>query len=140
VILCLPDEAAREAVALIENPTVRVIDASTAHRVAEGWTYGFAELEADWPRKESPRLSVSPIPAAGRLVSSPWRGRWCGPGWCPPISRSPYMASSGYSGGGKSVIEEFGRKDSPHYVETVQRGYGLGLDHKHIPEMTRHAA
>src|ERR1041384_1685175 len=47
VILCLPDEAAKEAVALIDNPEVRVIDASTAHRVAPGWTYGFAELEAD---------------------------------------------------------------------------------------------
>jgi len=47
VILCLPDEAAREAVGLIDNPSVRVIDASTAHRVAEGWTYGFAELEPE---------------------------------------------------------------------------------------------
>ena len=47
VILCLPDEAAREAVALIDNPAVRVIDASTAHRVAPGWVYGFPELEPD---------------------------------------------------------------------------------------------
>ncbi|HYS45391.1 MAG TPA: N-acetyl-gamma-glutamyl-phosphate reductase, partial [Rhizomicrobium sp.] len=51
VILCLPDEAAREAVALIDNPATRVIDASSAHRVAEGWTYGFAELEPDGYRK-----------------------------------------------------------------------------------------
>jgi N-acetyl-gamma-glutamyl-phosphate reductase len=138
VILCLPDEAAREAVALIDNPTVRVIDASTAHRVAEGWTYGFAELEADGAK----RIAVA------KRVSNP--GCWA-TGFLAlarPLVRAGLVPAdfpltvhgvSGYSGGGKSMIEEFEKKDSPHYVETVQRGYGLGLAHKHIPEMTRHA-
>jgi N-acetyl-gamma-glutamyl-phosphate reductase len=71
VILCLPDEAAREAVSLIDNPATRVIDASSAHRVAEGWTYGFAELEPDGYTRI----------AAAKRVSNPgcWASGWCAP-------------------------------------------------------------
>jgi N-acetyl-gamma-glutamyl-phosphate reductase len=138
VILCLPDEAAKEAVALIENPAVRVIDASTAHRVAPGWTFGFAELEADGAARI----------AASKRVSNP--GCWS-TGFLSivrPLVRAGLVPKdfpltvhgvSGYSGGGKSMIEEFEKKDSPHYVETVQRSYALGLGHKHIPEMMSHA-
>jgi N-acetyl-gamma-glutamyl-phosphate reductase len=138
VILCLPDGAAREAIALIDNPRVRVIDASTAHRVADGWAYGFAELEPG----NYQRI------AAAKHVSNP--GCWA-TGFLAlarPLVRAGLVPGdfplavhgvSGYSGGGKSMIEEFERKDSPAYVETVQRGYALGLSHKHIPEMTRHA-
>ena len=138
VILCLPDEAAREAVSLIDNPGTRVIDASTAHRVGEGWTYGFAELEPDGYKHI----------AAAKRVSNP--GCWA-TGFLAlarPLVRAEMVpidfpltvhGISGYSGGGKSMIEEFEKKDSPLHVETVQRGYALGLSHKHIPEMTRHA-
>jgi N-acetyl-gamma-glutamyl-phosphate reductase len=138
VILCLPDEAAKEAVALIDNPDVRVIDASTAHRVAPGWTYGFAELEADGAVKI----------AAAKRVSNP--GCWATgflsiarplvrAGLLPPDYPVTVHGVSGYSGGGKSMVEEFEKADAPHYVETVQRSYALGLAHKHIPEMTNHA-
>ena len=138
VILCLPDDAAREAVSLIDNPAVRVIDASTAHRVADGWTYGFAELAPD---------GFSKIAAAKR-VGNP--GCWAtgflalvrplvAAGLVPADFPITVHGVSGYSGGGKSMIEEFEKKDSPAFVETVQRGYALGLSHKHIPEMTRHA-
>jgi len=138
VILCLPDEAAREAVSLIDNPATRVIDASTAHRVAEGWTYGFAELEPG----NYERI------AAAKRVSNP--GCWA-TGFLAlarPLVRAGLLPAdfpvtvhgvSGYSGGGKSMIEEFEKKASPAYVETVQRGYALGLAHKHLPEMTQHA-
>jgi len=138
VILCLPDAAAREAVALIDNPNVKVIDASTAHRVAEGWTYGFAELEPD---------GYTRIAAASR-VSNP--GCWA-TGFLAiarPLVRAGLVPAdfpvsvhgvSGYSGGGKAMIAEFEDSAAPDYTKSVSRIYGLGLTHKHIPEMTRHA-
>ena len=138
VILCLPDEAAREAVALIDNPATRVIDASTAHRVAEGWDFGFAELEPDGYR----RIAVS------KRVSNP--GCWA-TGFLAiarPLVRAgvipadfPLTANgvSGYSGGGKSMIAEFEDEKSADYTQTVSRIYGLNLTHKHIPEMQKHS-
>jgi len=138
VILCLPDEAAREAVTLIDNPATRVIDASTAHRVAEGWDFGFAELEPDGYR----RIATS------KRVSNP--GCWS-TGFLAivrPLVRAglipadfPLTANgvTGYSGGGKSMIAEFEDKNSIGYTETVSLIYGLGLAHKHVPEMQKHA-
>jgi len=136
VILCLPDEAAREAVSLIDNPATRVIDASTAHRVAEGWVYGFAELEPDGYQRV----------AAAKRVSNPG----CWPTGFLAIMRPLVRAGlvpadfpisaggvTGYSGGGKSMISEFEDKASTGYVETVSRLYGLNLSHKHLPEMQK---
>ncbi len=137
VILCLPDEAAKEAVTLIDNPNVRVIDASSAHRVTPGWTYGFPELEAD---------GYDRIKTAKR-VSNP--GCWP-TGFLSimrPLVRSGLVPAdfpvtvngvTGYSGGGKSMIAEFEDKASAGYTETVSRIYGLNLAHKHLPEMQQH--
>lgn len=138
VILCLPDEAAREAVKLIENPEVRVIDASTAHRTAPSWVYGFPELE---PQR---RAEI----AEAKRVSNPG----CYPtgflALVRPLTRAGLIpadfpltvnAVSGYSGGGKAMIEEFEKKDSPAYTATVVRTYALALSHKHVPEMQTHA-
>ena len=138
VILCLPDEAAKEAVALIDNPDVRVVDASTAHRVAPGWVYGFAELEADGAAKiaVAKRVSNPGCWSTGFLAIARPLVR---AGLLPPDYPITVHGVTGYSGGGKSMIEEFAKADAPHYVETVQRSYGLGLGHKHIPEMTVHA-
>jgi N-acetyl-gamma-glutamyl-phosphate reductase len=138
VILCLPDEAAREAVALVDNPRTRIIDASSAHRVAEGWTYGFAELEPD---------GYAGI-ASARRVSNP--GCWptgflaimrplVRAGLVPPDFPISVAGVSGYSGGGKNMIAEFEDKASADYTETVSRIYGLTLSHKHIPEMQKHS-
>ncbi|MXO58051.1 N-acetyl-gamma-glutamyl-phosphate reductase [Altererythrobacter salegens] len=126
-ILCLHDDAAREAVALAEGSKVRIIDASTAHRVAPDWTYGFPEIVG--------RDTV----ASARLVSNPG----CYPtgfiGLLAPLIRAgllpadwPYTcnAVSGYSGGGKALIGRF-EEDA----DIAWRGYALGLNHKHVPEM-----
>jgi N-acetyl-gamma-glutamyl-phosphate reductase len=134
VILCLPDDAAREAVGLIDNPHTRVIDASTAHRVADGWTYGFPELEPGQTAAIAEAMRVSnpgcyptgflalirPLVRAG-LVPVDW-----------PITVN---AVSGYSGGGKSMIAEFEGANPP----PAARAYALGLAHKHVPEMQKHA-
>ncbi|MXP41701.1 N-acetyl-gamma-glutamyl-phosphate reductase [Altererythrobacter soli] len=127
-ILCLPDDAAREAVALIEpGSNVRVIDASTAHRVTPGWVYGFPEVSGREAVAEATRVSnpgcystgfiglVAPLVRAG-LLPADW----------------PYTcnAVSGYSGGGKALIARF--EDDG---DIAWRGYALSLGHKHVPEM-----
>ena len=140
VILCLPDEAAKEAVAMIDNPAVRVIDASTAYRVDPAWTYGFAEMAAGQGGRiaASTRVSnpgcyptgfiglVRPLVSAGILPA----------GW--PVTVN---AVSGYSGGGKAMIAEFEAApgSSPGVTKAgAFRAYGLSLKHKHVPEMTLH--
>ncbi|HXC55684.1 MAG TPA: N-acetyl-gamma-glutamyl-phosphate reductase [Rhizomicrobium sp.] len=138
VILCLPDEAAREAVALIENPAVRVIDASSAHRVAPGWVFGFPEFEPG---------NYEAIAAAGRVTNP---GCWATgflalvrpllrAGLLPADAALSTHGVSGYSGGGKAMIDEFENTASASHVETAVRTYALQLAHKHIAEMTGRA-
>ena len=138
VILCLPDDAAREAVGLIESNAVRVIDASTAHRTEPGWTYGFPEMA------KGQRAAIS----ASRRVANPG----CYPtgfialvrplveaGLVPRDWPVTVNAVSGYSGGGKSMIAEFEDKGAANYTTVPYRIYALTLAHKHVPEMHRHA-
>jgi N-acetyl-gamma-glutamyl-phosphate reductase len=128
-ILCLPDEASREAVALAEGTDVRIIDASSAHRVAPGWTFGFAEMAAghrtaiaEAARVTNPGCySTGFIALLAPLVQS---------GLLPADGHYTCNAVSGYSGGGKALIARFA--DEP---DIAWRGYALGLDHKHVPEM-----
>ena len=134
VILCLPDAASREAVSLIANDRTRVIDASTAFRTADGWTYGFPELEpgaaeavASAPRVSNPGCYptgflalVRPLVRAG-LIPADW-----------PLTVN---AASGYSGGGKAMIAEY-EDGTP---APAARAYGLALAHKHVGEMQKHA-
>jgi N-acetyl-gamma-glutamyl-phosphate reductase len=138
VILCLPDDAAIEAVAMIENGRTRVIDASTAHRVADGWTYGFAELEPSQTAAiaQAPRVSNPGCYPTGflALVRPLIRA-----GLIPVDHPLSVNAVSGYSGGGKSMIADFEDVKSAGHTDTAFRAYGLGLAHKHVPEMQKHA-
>ena len=137
VILCLPDDAAIEAVSMIENPNVRVIDASTAHRTADGWVFGFPEYDAAQRKRvaEAKRVSnpgcyaVASISLLHPLVSA---------GLLPADWPVTINAVSGYSGGGKSMIAEFEDPKSAAYTEAPFFVYGLTLKHKHVPEIQKH--
>ena len=132
-ILCLPDDSARESAAMASEVGARVIDASSAHRTAEEWAYGFAELAADI------RADI----AEARQISNPG----CYPtgflamarplvdaGLLPSDAALTVPAVSGYSGGGKGMIARHEDGDLPPHG-----AYGLALAHKHLPEMTHYA-
>ncbi|GAA4529156.1 N-acetyl-gamma-glutamyl-phosphate reductase [Chelativorans composti] len=134
-ILCLPDDAARESVSLVENGSTRIIDASTAHRTAEGWVYGFPEMDREQAK----------IIAKARFVANP--GCWPqGPiamlrplitaGLLPADFPVTINGISGYTGGGRSMIEDYEAKgeDAPEYLP-----YALTLNHKHLPEIRKYA-
>lgn len=134
--LCLPDEAAREAVSLVENPGTCIIDASTAHRTAPGWVFGLPELVPDQRARlrESKRIAnpgchatsfillVRPLVEAGLVPRT-----------------FPLTATSitGYSGGGRKMIEQYQAGGDARL--TSPRPYALGLSHKHLPEMLAHS-
>jgi len=135
VVLCLPDTAAREAVELLDQGTARVLDASTAHRIAPGWVYGLPELNP--AQRNSIRtarrvsvpgcyptgfiLSVRPLIDAGLLRSTQ------------PLS---VHAVSGYSGGGRAMIQQYRQAELRGLAGVIPpQTYGLTLLHKHVPEM-----
>lgn len=137
VILCLPDEAAKEAGKLIDamgDRAPRVIDASSAHRVAEGWTYGFPELVAGQAENVATARKVTnpgchatgaiallrPLVEAGLLA---------------PDAYVTITSVSGYSGGGKTMIEAYEAGKAPAFEL-----YGLGLEHKHLPEIEHYSS
>ncbi|MBY0278659.1 N-acetyl-gamma-glutamyl-phosphate reductase [Candidatus Binatia bacterium] len=137
-ILCLPDDAAREAVALAADSSVRFLDASTAHRVAEGWTYGLAELEP------GQRAAIR----AAKHVANPG----CYPTGVVLLLRplvdaglvradTPIAvhALSGYSGGGRQMIERWEDPATGLASLPFEAPYALDREHKHVPEMTRYA-
>lgn len=131
-ILCLPDDAAREAVAMVDaGSATRVIDASTAHRVASGWTYGFPELVGHKVIAQADRVSNPGCYSTGflALIAPLVRAQVLPCDW-------PYTvhAVSGYSGGGKALIERFEADPDIAY-----RAYALAMGHKHLPEMQQKA-
>lgn len=131
VFLCLPDDFARESVSLIENDKVKVIDASTAHRIDKNWAYGFAELSKSHREKiQNSNRVANPGCYASGFISL-----------CYPLIANKIISAdslvtsygiSGYSGGGKSMIYEYER-DFENYKSP--RFYALGQHHKHLPEM-----
>ena len=135
VFLCLPDDAARESVGLITNDAVRVIDGSTAHRVAEGWVYGLPELRKEQRAliKESRRVTVPGCHAAGFILML---YPLVAGGIVSPDYPVTCHAVAGYSGGGKAMIADYENKSALDYVRKP-RPYSLTLEHKHLPEMTK---
>ncbi|HRY05335.1 MAG TPA: N-acetyl-gamma-glutamyl-phosphate reductase [Beijerinckiaceae bacterium] len=136
-ILCLPDDAARETAAIVESlgsDGPRLLDASTAHRVADGWTYGFPELAAG---------QADAIMRA-RKVSNPGCYATGAIALLRPLVDAGLIAAdmpltinavSGYSGGGRQMIEAYETHKAPLFEE-----YGLGLEHKHVPEIVKWSA
>lgn len=130
--LCLPDAASREAVAMTENPNTVLIDTSTAHRTDASWTYGFPELSADGRERVacSHRIAVPGCHASGFIAL------------VKPLIDAGYLSAdtalscfsvTGYSGGGKKMIEAY--ENEPNALLGAPRQYGLAQQHKHLPEM-----
>ena len=133
--LCLPDDAAREAVALVENPDVRVIDASTAHRTADGWTYGFPELRAGQREAiAASRRIANPGCHATGLISC--AAPLVQAGLLPADYPLTCFSLTGYSGGGKRMIADYEADGRPVALDAPGI-YGLSLAHKHLPEMQK---
>ena len=131
--LCLPDAAAREAVSLIDNDHVRIIDASTAHRTKEDWAYGLPELSAAHREKiaNSKRVAVPGCHASGciSLIYPLVAG-----GILPKSYPLSAFTLTGYSGGGKKMIADYENPDRPVDLD-APREYGLSQKHKHLPEI-----
>ena len=135
VFLCLPDAAAKESTALVTNPRTCVIDASTAHRVAEGWTYGVPELGPAYRAaiRTSKRIANPGCHAtAFALAVRPLIQR----GLLPADHATSCFSLTGYSGGGKKMIADY--EQNPPDALKSPRPYALALMHKHLPEMRVH--
>src|SRR5215470_12557514 len=132
VVLCLPDDAAREAVGLagaLGSGAPKLLDASTAHRVHPGWTYGFPEMSPDQPRQIAGSGKVT-NPGCYQTGAIGLLRPLIQAGLVPPDYPIAISAVSGYSGGGRSLIEAHERNGGPAFEL-----YALGLEHKHVPEI-----
>ena len=134
-VLCLPDDAARESVSLVQNPDTVILDASTAHRTADGWVYGLPELCDGQAEKiaASKRIAVPGCHASG-FISLVYPLVEQG-----AISKDALLCChsvTGYSGGGKKMIAQY-EADEKEEKLFAPRQYGLAQTHKHLPEMTK---
>ena len=137
-VLCLPDDAARESVGMIANPKTRVLDGSTAHRVLEGWTYGFPEMTRDQADaiRTAKRVAVPGCYPTGTV------------GLLRPLIDAGIMAKDhpvsvhgvqGYSGGGRQLVDVMEGRGGDHRLAGPYRAYALEMSHKHQPEMQKYS-
>ncbi len=139
VVLCLPDEAAKDSVGMVDDDRVKILDASTAHRTNDDWTYGLPELEPKQREKirSAKRVSIPGCYPSGFLIG------------IAPLVRSGILAPdypvtvnavSGYSGGGRQLIEKYKNQEKKPLEQLWSyRPYGLNLAHKHVPEMWKYS-
>ena len=135
-ILCLHDDAAREAVALTTTPAARLLDASTAHRVDPAWVFGFPELNAGQPERiRAARYVANPgcYSTGAIALLAPLTAR----GLLPASFPVHIQGYSGYTGGGRALVDAH-EQGLDHPMRGSFLGYGLSLDHKHIPETMRY--
>lgn len=132
--LCLPDDAAREAVSLVDNPDTAIIDTSTAHRTAEGWVYGFAEIGNSHEKIRASKRIANPGCHASGFVSliAPLVEK----GVVSPDAALECFSVTGYSGGGKKMIAQY-EEDGRDVLFDAPRQYGISQSHKHLPEMAK---
>lgn len=132
--LCLPDDAAREAVAMVENPDTVILDTSTAHRTAEGWCYGFPELSKErWAAVKSSKRIAVPGCHAGGFIALVYP--LVAEGFIDKSALLCCHSITGYSGGGKKMIAEYeGEELDP--LLAAPRQYALTASHKHLKEMS----
>ena len=132
--LCLPDAAAIEAASFVTNPDAVIIDTSTAHRVAEGWTYGMPELAGQREKLKTAKRVANPGCHATGFISlvAPLAEA----GLIAKDARLSCFSLTGYSGGGKKMIAEYEAPDMDPLYQ-APRQYGLGQTHKHLPEMAK---
>jgi N-acetyl-gamma-glutamyl-phosphate reductase len=137
-ILCLPDDASKQAVSMLEgNNKVRIIDTSTAYRIAPDWAYGFAEMDkAQAAKIRDARLVANPgcYPTGAIGLIRPLRQA----GILPQGYPITVNAVSGYTGGGKQMIAQMEDPANPDHIDSPNFLYGLTLKHKHVPEMQTH--
>ncbi len=134
VFLCLPDAAAIESAALIDNPATAVIDTSTAHRTAEGWTYGFPELTGQRDRIAGSRRVANPGCHASGVIALLYP--LIHSGLLEPDTPLSCFSLTGYSGGGKKMIAEYDSETRSPLLD-APRMYGISQNHKHLPEIVR---
>lgn len=137
-ILCLPDEAAREAVSFVTNPDVKILDASSAHRVASAWVYGFPELEEKRREeiKNAKRVSNPGCYPTGFLACM---RPLVAAGVIPKDFPATINAISGYSGGGRKLMEEYQSVSGEQVNDYAYGIYALTFGHKHVKEMHQHS-
>ncbi|MDP4145263.1 MAG: N-acetyl-gamma-glutamyl-phosphate reductase [Bacillota bacterium] len=136
VFLCLPDNAAKEAVSLVENNHTKIIDSSTAHRTNDSWTYGIPELNKDQRNLINTAKKVS-VPGCHATAATLALAPVVKGGIVPSDYPFSITSISGYSGAGKEAIAKYENPANSHLK--VPRPYALGLNHKHLPEITKYS-
>jgi N-acetyl-gamma-glutamyl-phosphate reductase len=137
-VLCLPDDAAKESVEMIENDRTRVLDGSTAHRTLPGWVYGFPEMVAGQEEKIRGAARVA-VPGCYATAAISMLRPLTDAGLVPATHPIAVQGVQGYSGGGRQLVDAMEGRGGEHRLAHVYTAYALEMTHKHQPEMRTHS-